>query len=246
MPTALDIITDAVIRIGVYAPGESITSADQAQCLSMLNDMVDGWSNDNLACYEITEQQGTLTPGQSAYTIGTSGGATFNLPRPLRLVTGFGAAYTQDQNGNNYGIDVVERDRWNLIGNRTDQVQSDFPSTLFYDPQYPLGVLNFYPVPTQSYLVFWDSYLLFSEFAAINTAINLPQGYKDALQKNLASEIWPYFKSGEVSPTILRQAQLALAKVKRNNKRQATAVYDPEIVSKAVPTYNWYNDSFSR
>ena len=242
--TANDIITDALLRDGIYAPGETVADADAQRCLSILNDMMDGWSNESLACYEELEQTGLLVPGQSAYTIGPGG--NFNLTRPIRIKYGPGAAYVQDSNGNNYGVDVYSRESWNLISNRTIQVQSDFPNVLFYDPQYPLGVLNFYPVPILSYSAFWDSYLQLTEFASIATPLSLPPGYKDALQKNLALEIWPDFKSGEPPQNLLRMAGLSKGIIKRANLRMQKAQYDPELVSKTVPTFNWYNYSYSR
>lgn len=240
MATANDIITDALTRIGVYAPGETITDQDAQRCLSIMNDMLDQWSNENLSCYQILEQSVALTSGKSQYSIGSAGDV--NVTRPLKLVEGPGAAYIQDSNGNNFSLTVVSRDKWNLIGNRSSSVTSNIPDTLFYDPQFPLGLLNFWPQPNAGgFTAFWDSYLQFVDFSALTTALSLPPGYKDAIQKNLAVEIWPDFKTGEIPQLIVMMADKAKATVKRTNIRSVEAVYDPELVSRALPTFNIYS-----
>src|SRR5690349_2150704 len=142
---ALDIISFALKRMGVYAPGETIADSDAEDCLVILNDMLDSWSNESLACFTILEQSVALVAGKASYTIGSGGDVSGT--RPLRLIKTAGSAYIQDTTGQNYPVEVVERDLWNLIGNRSGIVTSQVPDTLFYDPQFPLGLLNFWPTP---------------------------------------------------------------------------------------------------
>lgn len=239
--TARDIIQDAMEKLGVYAPGETMNAADAKRGLIVLNDMLESWSNESLSCYTILEQSTILTPGVSQYTIGA--GATLDMTRPIRLITGPGAAYMQDDNGNNYGMDVVPRDQWNLLGTR--QITSDVPDTLFYDPQFPWGVLNFYPIPIIGWTAFWDSYLQLSDVSTLETPISLPPGYNLALKSNLCLFLQPYFTNAQVSVLLLKQASDAKGNIKRANQRMNVAVYDPEIVSHATATYNFFTDSSS-
>lgn len=242
MATALDIVTDALLRIGVYAAGETISDADAERCLSILNDMLDSWSNESLSCYAILEQSGTLQVGVSSYTIGSGG--VFNMTRPLKLIDGPGAAYLQDGNGNDYPVSVVPRDKWNLIGSRGANVTSNIPDTLFYDPQFPLGIINLFPTPNIAFTLFWDSYLQLTDFTSLSSAVSLPPGYKAALQSSLALEIWPDFKpDGSMpSPLLVEIASKHKGNVKRTNIRPVEANYDPELVSRATATYNVYVD----
>lgn len=207
--------------------------------------MVDQWSNESLMTYAILEQSGTLVPGQWQYTIGSGG--NFNLTRPLRILNGDGTCYVMDNNGNRYNLEVVPRDRWNLIGNIT-QVTSNFPNTLFYDPQYPLGIINLYPVPNISWTLYFDSYLQLTDFSSLSATMSLPPGYQAAIQDCLAVELWRFFKPDTVP---IPQSTLAIAarskgNVKRTNLRENIANYDPEIVSRANSTYNPYTDSQRR
>ncbi|MGH6737592.1 MAG: hypothetical protein ACREDY_00910, partial [Bradyrhizobium sp.] len=147
MTTALDLIQDSLESIGVYAPGETVSDADARRSLVVLDDMLDSWSNESLTCFAILEQSGMLIPGQNQYTIGQGGltwgespwgppstwtaPADFDLPRPIRVINGPGAAYLTDSNNNRYPVDVVPRDYWNMIWNLTE-VTSNLPNIMFY------------------------------------------------------------------------------------------------------------------
>lgn len=240
MATAQDVITDALQMLGVYDPTMPLSDSDAQLGLSVLNDMMDSWSNESLSCFAILEQSAPLVPGQQSYTIGPSG--NFNMTRPLKIMDGPVSAYVQDGNGNNYPMEVVTRDKWNLYGNRSNVVTSDFPDVLFYDPQFPLGIINVMPFPTIAYTMFWDSYLQLSEFANLSTAISLPPGYKLAMGTNLAVALKPYFADAQLDPIIAARAMDSKGNIKRTNIRPSVAVYDSEIVSRAQVSYNPYTD----
>jgi hypothetical protein len=239
--TAGDICTKAVQMIGAYDASTPLSSADGQLLLDLLNTMLDNWSNLPLACYEILEQSAPLVPGQAVYTIGPGG--NFNMTRPLKILTDPGTAYVQDSNGNNYDMRVVPRDKWNLYANRSDIITSNFPNILFYDPQFPLGVINITPFPTIAYTMFWDSMLQLSQFASLTTSVNLPPGYFMALYTNLAELAHPFFMDGPINPAIPKWAAKSLGDVKRNNIRDNYAAYDPEIVSRANLQFNIYTDT---
>ena len=242
MTTAQDIIQDALERIKVYAPGETISDADAERALTRLNDMLDSWSNESLACFANVEQSSALTIGKNSYTIGSGG--DFNVTRPLDILVGPGAAYLQDSNGNNFDVNVVTQDRWNQIGNRGTTITSNIPDTLFYDPQYPLGTINIFPTPNLAYMLFWDSRLQLTEFSTLTTTASLPPGYLKALKDNLAIEVWPYFKADGSSPSqdLIAAAMQSKGNIKRTNMKPVIATYDPAIVSRGSSTYNIYRD----
>jgi hypothetical protein len=247
MASALDLITNAVQGIGVYAPGEPLRAEDTALGLQELNTMLDSWSNEALMTYAILEQSGLLIPGQYQYTVGTSGGASFPVQRPLGILDSPGSCYVLDSNGNRYNLEVLPRDRWNLIGNIA-QVTSNFPNRLFYDPQFPLGVINLYPIPNQGWTLYWDSNLQLVDFANPAQQMSLPPGYQKAIQDNLRLMLWPYFKPDavRVPPVLVKLAAESKGNIKRTNLRINIANYDPELVSRANGTYNIYTDSNRR
>lgn len=242
MPTSADLITGALQRIQVYSPGEWAQEADLAYGLNNLNQLMDQWSNQNLACFAILEQSAPLVPGQASYKIGI-GAPDFNMIRPLSILTDPGTAYVQDSNGNNYSVEVVPRDRWNLYSNRSSIVTSNFPNVLFYDPQMPYGVINLTPYPNTAYTLFWDSMLQLSDFSSLTTAMNFPVGYEFAISTNLALLLAPAYPTAVVNPLLVKQAMDSLGNIKRTNQRELYALFDQEIVARGNLSYNVWTDS---
>jgi hypothetical protein len=246
MPTALDVIQDGLENNGIFASGEIIGDADAERCLVVLNDMLDSWANESLICFALLEQSFTVVSNKSVYTIGLTGGADLAMQRPIRINEGPGAAYFQDSNQNNYPCEVKTRVSWNQIGSRT--IGANIPSQMFYDPQFPLGVINLFPIPNGGLPLtcFFDSYQPISQFTNLATLVTFPPGYSLAIKKNFALFAGPYFKPDgwTPSPALAQQALDAKAAIKRSNTRNNTIVYDPELNARASATYNIYRDSY--
>lgn len=239
MATAQSLIQTALEQLGVYAPGETLTDADAERGLQVLNAMLDSWSNDSLSCYAIQEQSFPLIVGQNQYTIGPGG--NFNGVRPLKIIEGPVAAYIMDSNSNRYPVSVIPRDRWNMIGLLTNT--SNIPDTIFYDPQYPLGIINVFPTPNVSNTLYFDAYLQLTDFSSLTVSMSFPPGYEAAIYSNLSMWMAPFFKDAQPSPVVSALADRTLASIKRTNMRENLSNYDAEIVSRATPTYNIYRDS---
>ncbi|MDE2439731.1 MAG: hypothetical protein KGP14_01810 [Betaproteobacteria bacterium] len=241
MTTARDLIQASLEQLGVYSSGETVSDADIERGLWVLNGMLDAWSIESLMCFAILEQSGALVPGKTAYTIGTGG--NFNMSRPQDIIEGYGAAYLQDALGNNFPVNVVQKDQWNGIGNRT--TTSNIPDTLFYDSQMPLGIINIFPTPLLNYTLFWDSYTPLTQFANLSTVMNFPPGYQDAIQFNLTVRMKPYFNGAQLDPDIKELARETKGNIKRANIKPVEAVYANEIVAKGAGSYNIYRDNRS-
>ena len=236
--TATDLVSDSLQLLQVYPPDQPLSDADLQKGLEVLNDMMDLWSNESLACFAWLTQTFTLIPGQGAYTVGPGG--DIDGPRPLRVSDAPGAAYLLDQNQNRYLMDILDQLTWNL---RTTAVAtSDLPDTLFYDPQYPLGIINVWPTPSVGYTCSFLSYLQLAEFSDPSAALILPPGYKRAITTNLAVMLKPYFLDSQLDPDIRIQARENKATVKRTNMRTQIAIFDPELVSRGSQAYNIYTD----
>jgi hypothetical protein len=137
-------------------------------------------------------------------------------------------------------MDTVDQLTWNV--QTTAVANSDLPNILFYDPQFPLGVINIWPTPSSSWTCSFLSYLQLGDFASLATAFNLPPGYKRAITTNLCLSLKPYFASAQIDPLIIKEASETKASVKRNNMRTQVAVFDPELVSRGNAVYNIYTD----
>jgi hypothetical protein len=242
MTTSLDLVTSALQLLGVYSPGETLASQDSTVGFTVLNNMLDSWSNESLTCYAYTQQTTTLVVNQTQYTIGTSGGANIVLTRPIKILDGPGMAYLLDSNSNKYPMRVIPQDQWNEIA--TGTITSNYPDTLFYDPQMPLGIINVFPTPNMSVAMYWYSYLQFTDPAALSSTVTLPPGYELAIKTNLAVWLRPYFTKGVLDPEVKEQARESKGNIKRSNIRPNYAEFEQEIVARASATYNIFTDGF--
>jgi hypothetical protein len=234
----MDIIQDAFELLGVYGPGDTISDADAQRMRNVLNDMLDVWSNESLACFCLTTNSFPLVVNQSAYTIGPGG--DINGPRPLRVIDAPGSAYLLDVNDNRYLMNVLDQMTWNM--QTTAVANSNLPDLLFYDPQYPLGIINVWPTPNINYNCYFTSYTQLGDFAELSTSFSLPPGYKRAITTNLAVSAKAYFTGAQMDPDVKEEARETKGSVKRNNMRTQISVYDPELIARGDSTYNIYND----
>ena len=86
--TALDLITGALQRINSYQSGEQIATADQQDCLSTLNDMLDSWSTDHLSIVGSEENIFSWTVNQIQYKLGNPTCLELGEPNIVGTVTG--------------------------------------------------------------------------------------------------------------------------------------------------------------
>ena len=236
--TATGLCTDALQLLQVYPPDQALSDADLEKALEVLNDMMDLWSNESLTCYAWLTQTFTLVPNQSQYTVGPGG--FINGPRPLRVSNAPGAAYLLDQNNNRYLIDVLDQLMWNVV--TTAVANANLPSDLFYDPQYPLGIVNLWPTPTVGYTCSFLSFLQLTDFASPDTEVSFPPGYELFFWTNLAVSLKPFYQDAILDPDVRKMAMDSKAAIKRNNMRPQIAVFDPELISRGSSTYNIYTD----
>lgn len=244
MTTARDLIQGAFEACRVYAPGEFALDADLARGFGLLNQMMDSWSNESLTCFAILEQAVPLEVNKTAYTIGPTSVADIVSARPIRLVEGPGTAYLLDSNSNRYPVDTVPKDKWNEIWNIT-AVNSNLPDTLYYDPQFPLGIINLYPAPNQSGItLYFDSYQQLTAFPSVDGTVSLPPGYEQAIQTNLAIQFEPYFPTAVLTAALVKAAADGKGNVKRSNVRENIAEFEKVLSARGGAVWNIYSDSY--
>lgn len=195
---ASDIITDTLHEMGVYSPSESISNADMAQGLITLNDMLDQWQNEGVFIFSLTTN--TINLGNQVQTYSIGPGAS----RPDRIQSGPGAASVSNS-GTITPVKVVSRLEWRAI--QGVDPGPGIPDTLYYDPQYPVGIFNVAPIPNIGGLVLsWYALQPFYSFAAFTTQASFSQGTVDAMKSNLAIRLKPYFATAQLDVLIGERA----------------------------------------
>ena len=242
MTIAQDLCQSALEMANVYGVGQLCTNTGHLnRVFSVLNRMLDAWSVEAHSVFAWQSITFPLVVNQGQYTIGPTG-ANITNTRPIDVRTGDGAAYLQDTNLNNYPVKVVPQDIWQLIGNRS--INSQVPDTLWYDPQFPNGVINIFPLPSIGYTMVFNAVLQLNQFPSLTSTFSFPPGYQEAMETNLAVAIKPYFPAGgPLRPELLLMAKEGLGRVKRANLREVISNYDQEVVSRGAPTYNIYRDA---
>lgn len=208
MPSATQIIEQALGELGVKAVGQP-TSGDELQdCFDRLNALVDAWRGQNLYAYTRATVTATLPANTVSAVIGT--GQLFNIERPFRLETG---SYYR-LSGLDFPITEITFAEYQAIGLKTQP--SAGPVSVYYSPDVPNGTLFFWPTAAQATSVTIACLTRLSEFANLTTLYTLPPGYQRALFLSLAEELsGPY--EADLSVRLARNAASARRIIKRAN-----------------------------
>ena len=183
MATVLTLITDTLVELGIIGSGEtSATGEDGALALSRLQSMIDTFNAESLLVLSEQADIYTLPANTQSPTIGQgSPAANFVAVRPVSIK----AANTIDAFLVRRPIDVRgDRDWWASIQNRG---AVGIPEQLWYNPVYPNGVINLYPVPSTSMqLELFTETQVDGAALGLSTTLSLAPAYYEMLLYNLA------------------------------------------------------------
>jgi hypothetical protein len=229
MATALDIITRALRSINVLSDGETPTASMAQDALDSLNDVLESWANENLMVYVPVSETFPLTVGQGDYTIGP--GANFDTVRPQQVT------FAYARNGSiDYPIELWTNDQYASIGYKS--IQNTFPSVLYYEPTYPVGVIHLWAVPsTPGMTLYLEMIKPFTRFSSLTSVVSLPPGYERALRFSLGAELMPEY--GVSNALVLELATSSKADIKRRNFQPVIMSIDP-MIPRGEEVFNIY------
>lgn len=221
--TVLDLVTDAMIKIGALAPGETPTAEEAATGIGDLNLLIDTMNARKLFIYNVDFASYTLIPNHQPHTIGPGlqpnilppvGIYDFTVPqRPTKIV----AANLVLNNVSppvNSPINLRDDAWW--ANQRVQGLTSTVPTDLYYSPSWDYGQLFLWPIPTFPYgiqLETWTSLVQFDQLADI---VNLPPGYTAFLTYMLAVQFCASFDR-QVPPAVAAMAAAATKAVQGLN-----------------------------
>jgi hypothetical protein len=150
------------------------------------------------------------------FSLTSKGGLT--IPRPTRLVAG--EVRLIDTNTDpDFEIDLTQftDDTW--AGLTTKSQTSNQPAYWHYEPTYPNGTLNLWPIPTGSgFEIAIYTATRVPRFETLDDIVSLPDGYEEMIVQNMALRLCPSYKV-QPSPLTVKFAADSLAAVKRANIR---------------------------
>lgn len=221
---ASDIIYGALRNISSVTPGEAIEGTEVTNALTVLNQLMAAFSMEWGLINVPTLEAFPLIVGQTSYTIGTGG--NFNTVRPDTI---FNQWLYDSSSQIRYPIKQLADNQYNAIP--LDTIQS-IPKAIFYDPQYPLGIIYIYPVAAlTTYTLNIESIKPIAQFSTVTSAMNLPGEYFKTLKLLLADELAPEY-GFEITGKLAENIEKARMLMKSRNFRRATASFDAGITGK--------------
>jgi hypothetical protein len=200
--SAQDLIQDALEMLGIYSPGDSISAADSARTLFILNSMLDEWAGETIFVYQTVALTGPIASGTAQYTIAEAG-ATVTAPRPNRIAYGNGAA-SVTVGSTTTPVNVVSAIEYQSLSAYSPAPGT--PDTLYYQPSYPQGLLNLLPTPNAAGTLTFAAWQPVISFPELSTEVTFAVGGLDAVRDNLAVAAKTYFRDAQIDPLILQRA----------------------------------------
>lgn len=234
--TVLDIIKRSMRLLSILASKETPDAEAAKDGMSVLNMMIDQWSNEKLMLYVLDSKLFDVIADQSTYIIGPSVTSDWIMPRPLR----FEKAFIRFLNGatlTDYAMEQVPNNRWQEIFQKT--IKTNYPYFFRYLQNYPDGQIDIYPVPTQNLTFGFLSWNQLSKFTSLTDNITLPPGYESALSYNLAIELAPEY-GVDVDPVTATKAKETKMNIMRTNHETLLLTSDIALLTHGI--YSIYAD----
>lgn len=178
-----DLVLASAKLAGLVGVGQTLSAGDTQDIWALLQWMLQEWARKRWLIYALVTFNVTSTGAQS-YTLGPGGNIDtgVNSFRPDKIESAFLRQLTQSQpNQIDYPLEILQaKEDYNRIALK--QLNS-FPTTIFYDPQWPLGVVYPWPVAQSAiYGIFVTIKIPISfKFAALADVVTLPYEYFNAI-----------------------------------------------------------------
>lgn len=210
--TALDLITAAMQEIGALAPGETPSNDDQAWVLQKTQRLIDRYNARKPMIYNVNFTLFTMQPNHQPHTIGPNADFDANQ-RPVRIES---AAVVLVQSVSNVDVPLNIRDDQWWADQRVKNLQSTYPTDVYYSPGWPNGELFFWPIPTQANGMRLQMAYVLNQLTSYDQSFSMPPAYWDAIVYPLAISLCPSFER-TASQDLLRLGAQALKAIETNN-----------------------------
>lgn len=222
--TAINIIDGALRLISSVTPGEAIEGTEAGNALVVLNQLLAMFSAERALVNVTTIEGFNLTVGQTSYQIGT-GAPGFNTIRPDNIVN----QWIYDTAAQiRYPLTLWTDEEYNDVPLNTIQ---SIPKHIYYDKQYPYGVIYIYPVAALSTYQLWiESLKPMLQFSSLTAVMNLPGEYFKGLKYLLADDLAPEYGFDITAGSRLeKKIEEAKTLLKAQNFKRVVATFDPAI-----------------
>ncbi|TES88918.1 MAG: hypothetical protein E3J94_07085 [Desulfobacteraceae bacterium] len=206
--TVQEIVEAAIWKANIVDPEESPSAAVLTIGLSVFRSMVKSISDEDLIIYFVDEITETLTSGDGDLSIGSGG--DIDEEWPLSIDSGFirGA-------GVDYPLKIIGKNRYSRIPQKSTP---GIPFLLWYNPEYPLGLIYLYPVQTSALVLHLNTVIPLEDFSTLGSTVTFPGSYERMLIYNLTVEL-----GIEYGKELLPEVSAIAGKSKRSIKTRNAA-----------------------
>lgn len=233
--TVSDLVSNALIDIGVLGQGQTAAGTTANFALGKLNRLIDSWKNNRLLVFTITRVTWTIASGTATYTVGSGG--TINIARPPTMnMQGSNVRFIDTSVSSTQEIDLwpLTDDAYQAIVDKSQA--GTYPSNWYYNPTYtssaaPYGTLALWPVPDNANLtgVFYAP--VAAATVALADTLALPPGYERFYETNLGLELTTSYPVSDTTYQRLKvQASDSQADLEKVNTRLVDLGVDLALV----------------
>lgn len=243
MATIRDLCQDALEELNIVGAGSTMSAEDAVKARNKLRSLLNQWNAKREAVYATLFSTFTLVPNTAPHTIGPNA-ATFTVTQRPVSIEAIGLGINTSNPTVFLPLNVRDAAWWQA--NSVPALTSDIPTDFFYNPTWPNGEINFWPVPTAAYPVQIQSRVLLDDLVDLNDTFDLPPGYFEALSLSLAESCARSF-GRPIRPDLKADAAMARAVIFANNDvvpRIATKDLGMESPGAGLrPSFNWLTGS---
>lgn len=206
--TVRDLIRSSLRLIGTYAAGETPQASEEQDALSVLNELIDTWSAHNLLIYEVKRSLYPTVAGQQSYDWGPTGDWITTSTNQVGSLS--------CMQSSNLEVKMVEYSLGDWQDQTVKSTSSTLPTNYYVEQAWPDRSISLWPIPATAGQVALYYRNSIGEFASLDDAVVLPNGYRQAIRFNLALLLAPEYGKG-VDPVVAETARSTLAAIKRMN-----------------------------
>lgn len=221
MTKVRELITDALIELGVIDPTQSLDANMAEHALRVLNRMLDAWSSENLMVFTENRNEYALALGKQTYTLGVGG--DFNVARPVQITR---LSVLLNTGTLELPIPILLTQEWQRVSIK--QLPSSFPTAAWITGDFPLQSIWVWPIPAVAcslVLYTWGQLLAFT---SLDDTVQFPKGYADAIVSNLAVRLAATYGK-QVSQSTGMLAQVSKSRIRTLNSEAIYIGSDPAL-----------------
>jgi hypothetical protein len=238
------LLANALIDAGIVGIDEQIEQPILNRAFTQVNWLLAQWARKRWLCYAL-EDYAITSNGANTYTVGLNQDVNIN-PRPDRLEYAF-LRFTQQIPSGGTPVDIPiyiipSKEDYSRI---TVKFIGTLPWQVFYDPQWPVGILRFWPIPQPTiYEMHVGFKVVLPRFQSLQQQINFPPEYEAALNWCLVKRLRAVYQM-PADPAINALARDALNTIRLGNTAMSTLVM-PRALRTRNRAYDYRGDSDSQ